>query len=117
VLTLMLLSAHVLDHRVAFLLAPALAFGSVVYWLATGGTTSGGNMAPYVTTQVAGVLAPLAFAVVDPQRASVRWLALGLAGFAAARAANFYDHSLKHVLAAVAAYCALRATSRSSSSP
>jgi hypothetical protein len=110
VLTLMLLSAHVLDHRVAFLLAPVLALGSVVYWLATGGTSTGGNMAPYVTTQVAGVIAPLVFALLEPQRASVRWLALGLAGFAAARAANLYDHSLKHLLAAVAAYCALRAT-------
>ncbi len=110
VLTLMLLSAHVLDHRVAFLLAPVLAFSSVVYWLATGGTTTGGNMAPYVTTQVAGVIAPLVFALLEPHRASVRWLAIGLVGFAAARAANFYDHSLKHLLAAVAAYCALRAT-------
>lgn len=114
VLTLMLLTATVSGHRIAFALAPLLALGSVGYWLATGGTTDGGNMAPYVTTQLAGVLAPPLIALADPRRANVRWLLLGVAGFAAARAANLFDHSLKHLVAAAAAWCALRATTRSS---
>lgn len=114
VLTLMLLTATVADHRVAFALAPLLALGSVGYWLATGGTTDGGNMAPYVTTQLAGVIVPPLIALADPRRANLRWLLLGVAGFVAARAANLFDHSLKHLIAAAAAWCALRATTRSS---
>jgi len=112
VLTLMLLTATVAGHRVAFAFAPLLALGSVGYWLATGGTTDGGNMAPYVVTQLVGVLAPPLIALADPRRAEIRWLLLGLVGFAAARAANLFDHSLKHVVAAAAAWCALRATTR-----
>lgn len=117
VVTLLLLVATVADHRAAFAAAPALALGSVAFWLGTGGT-QGGNMAPYVTAQGCGVLLPSLLAVLTPGRAHLPWLLAGLAGFALARAANLYDHSLKHVLAACAAWCALRAvTGRSSSSP
>ena len=127
-LTLMLLTAHVVNHRVAFMLAPALAFGSVAFWILTGGTEHGGNMAPYVATQAAGVFFPPLIAVIAPGRVRVPWLFVGLGCFVLARVAARYDrellnavalsgHSIKHVLAALAAACALQATARSSSSP
>lgn len=128
-LTLMLFAATVVDLRVAFVLAPALALGSIAYWLATGGTRSGGNMAPYVVLQAAGVFVPPFIALIAPCRVRASWLFVGVACFMLARAAAAYDrqlleaiglsgHSIKHIIAALAAACALRATiARSSSSP
>ena len=120
-LTLMLLAATVIERRVAFMLAPILALGSVAYWLATGGTHSGGNMAPYVVTQAAGVFIPPLIALIAPGRVRALWLLAGVACFALARVAAAYDrelleasglsgHSIKHIVAALAAWCALRAT-------
>lgn len=127
-LTLMLLAATVIEHRVAFMLAPVLALGSVAFWLATGGTDHGGNMAPYVATQAAGVVIPPLIALIAPGRVRAPWLLAGVACFALARVAARYDqqlldavglsgHSIKHIIAALAAACALRATARSSSLP
>jgi hypothetical protein len=120
-LTLTLLAATVIEQRIAFLLAPVLALGSVAFWLATGGTRSGGNMAPYVATQAAGVFVPPLIALLAPVRVRAPWLLAGVACFALARVAAAYDrqlleaiglsgHSIKHIVAALAAACALRAT-------
>jgi len=135
-LTLMLLASTVIDDRlgtrvgrIAFAVGPPLALGSVAWWLATGGTEHGGNMAPYVVVQAAGVFVPPLLAVVVPGRIRASWLLVGVAGFLLARVAAKYDrelldaiglsgHSIKHIVAALAAACALRATTgRSSSSP
>ncbi len=125
-LTLMLLAATVVDLRIAFVLAPALALGSVAFWLATGGTEHGGNMAPYVVMQASGVFVPPLIALIAPSRVRAPWLLAGVACFALARAAAAYDrelleaiglsgHSIKHIIAALAAACALRATTGRSS--
>lgn len=130
VVTLMLLTAAVICDRfgrragrAAFTVGPPLALLAVAYWLATGGTTDGGNMLPYVVVQSVGVAVPPLLALIRPGRIDARWLAVGVAGFLLARAAAAYDrqlvdaigfsgHSLKHVIAAAAAWCALRATYR-----
>ena len=126
-LTLGVLSAAVIHDRggpgrVAFVLAPVCAIGSVAWWLATGGT-HGGNMAPYVAVQAAGIALPPLVAVIAPGTVNARWLFAGLLGFAIARGLASYDralldaigisgHSLKHIAAAQAAACALRALMR-----
>ena len=127
-LTLGVLSAAVIHDRggpgrVAFVLAPVFAIGSVAWWLATGGTRHGGNMAPYVAVQAAGIALPPLVALIAPGTISVRWLFAGVLGFAVARGLASYDralldaigisgHSLKHLAAAQAAACALRALMR-----
>lgn len=126
-LTLGLLAAAVIDDRggpggVAAIVAVAFAVGSVAWWIATGGT-AGGNMAPYVAVQMAGVFVPPVVAVLARGDARTGWLFAGLAGFMIARGFAAYDralldaigisgHSLKHVAAAQAAACALRALMR-----
>lgn len=123
-LTLGLLAAAVIHDRggpgrAALIAAPVLAVGAVAWWLATGGT-HGGNMAPYVAVQAAGIVVPPLVALLAPGTADVRWLLAGVLGFAIARGFAAYDralldaigisgHSLKHVAAAQAAACALRA--------
>lgn len=124
--TLSLLAATVIRDRagesagrIAFVVAPALAIGSVSWWLATGGT-HGGNMAPYVAVQATGIALPPLVALVAPGQVRVGWLLAGVVGFLLARFAAANDralldaigcsgHSLKHLLAAAAAGCALRA--------
>jgi hypothetical protein len=126
-LTLAVLSAAVLDDRggpgpLALALAPLFAFGSVVWWLATGGT-HGGNMAPYVAVQVTCIALPPLVAVLAPGTIRTGWLFAGLASFVVARVLGAYDralleaigisgHSLKHIAAAQAAACGLRALMR-----
>jgi hypothetical protein len=125
-ITLALLSAAVIDDRlgrragrIALVIGPVLAVGSVAWWLASGGT-AGGNMAPYVAVQAAGIALPPLVALVAPGRIPVRLLLLGVLCFALARIAAAYDralleaigisgHSVKHLVAALAAACALRA--------
>jgi len=116
--TLLLVLATVLGRgALPLVLAPVTATGSVLWWLAGGGT-HGGNMAPYVTAQLVGVVATPLVGLARPSRADVRWLLAGVAGFALARGAALVDHSAKHVVAAGAAWCALRAfRARPSSSP
>ena len=127
--TLSLLSAAVIRDRggeragrIALVIAPAVAIGAVSWWLATGGT-HGGNMAPYVAVQATGVVLPPLLALVAPGEVRVRWLLAGVVGFLLARYAAANDravleaigcsgHSLKHLLAAAAAGCALRALRR-----
>lgn len=126
-LTLGMLSAAVIHDRggpgkIAFVLAPVFAVGAVVWWLATGGT-HGGNMAPYVAVQAACIALPPLVAVLAPGSVRTGWLFAGLAGFALARVLAGYDralldaigisgHSCKHIAAAQAAACALRALMR-----
>jgi hypothetical protein len=129
VVTLSLLAATVIHDRggacagrIALVVGPTLAIASVVWWIATGGT-HGGNMAPYVAVQAAGIVLPALIALLAQGVVSARWLLLGVAGFALARVLGAYDrvlldsigisgHSLKHVAAATAAACALRALMR-----
>lgn len=124
--TLSLLAAVVIRDRVgvragriALVIAPTLAIGAVAWWLATGGT-HGGNMAPYVAVQATGIALPPLVALVAPGRVRAPWLLAGVLGFSLARLAAANDralldalgcsgHSIKHVLAAAAAACALRA--------
>jgi hypothetical protein len=91
-------------------------------WIAGGGT-HGGNMAPYVAVQMAGIVVPPLVAVLAHGDVKTGWLFAGLAGFAVARLCGAYDralldaigisgHSLKHLAAAQAAACALRALMR-----
>ncbi|MDQ3335431.1 MAG: hypothetical protein M4D80_09720 [Myxococcota bacterium] len=126
-LTLGMLSAAVIHDRggpgrLAALVVPVFAIGSVTWWIVTGGT-HGGNMAPYVAVQAACVALPPLVAVVAPGSVRTGWLLAALAGFALARLCGAYDrvlldaigisgHSLKHIAAAQAAACALRALMR-----
>ena len=98
------------------------AIGSVIYWLATGGT-HGGDMTAYVVVQGAGVALPPLVALFRQGRIRALHLVLALGFFGLARLAQSYDyrlldtvgvsgHSLKHVLAAIAAAIALRAMRR-----
>jgi hypothetical protein len=127
VVTLGLLSAAVIEDRggpgrIALIVAPVLALGSVAWWIVTGGT-HGGNMAPYVAVQATGIVLPLVIALVAPGTVRVHWLFAGVVGFALARICAAHDHdlldrisvsghSLKHIAAAGAAACALRALMR-----
>lgn len=125
--TLMLVLAAVVHDRVgpraghviqgAGPLAAAFAVG---YWVLTGGTIDGGNMAPYVALQLLGVGLPPLLALVAPGRIATRYLVAAVVCFVAARTLGAYDaqlldaiaisgHSLKHVAAAAAAACVLRA--------
>jgi hypothetical protein len=126
-LTLGMLSAAVIHDRGGpgwrtMLLVPVFAIGSVAWWIVTGGT-HGGNMAPYVAVQAACIALPPLVALVAPGSVRTGWLFAGLAGFAIARGFAAYDralldaigisgHSLKHIAAAQAAACALRALMR-----
>ena len=125
-ITLAILSAAVIRDRVGpragrrvLGVGTTFAVGSVAWWLASGGT-AGGNMAPYVAVQLAGIVVPALVAVLVRGTIAARWLVLGVVVFALARGVAAYDaalldllgvsgHSLKHVLAALAAGCALRA--------
>jgi hypothetical protein len=125
--TLMWLLAAVLEDRGgpgrAFAVAgPILAIGSVIWWLATGGT-GGGDMTAYVVVQGAGVALPPLVALFRQGRIPALQLVLALGFFGLARLASAHDrdlldaigvsgHSLKHVLAAAAAAIALRAMRR-----
>lgn len=106
--------------RAAQSFGPLAAVLAVGYWLGTGGTTDGGDMAPYVALQLLGVALPPLLALVAPGRIATRFLLAAVACFAAARILGKYDaplldaigisgHSLKHVTAAAAAACVLRA--------
>ena len=126
-LTLVALSAAVVADRAGpgrtvLAVGAAFAIGSIVYWLATGGT-HGGNMAPYVAVQGCGIVLPLAVCAIAPGHVRFGWLVAGVAGFAVARLFAAYDrtlldaigisgHSLKHIAAAQAAACALRGLMR-----
>ncbi|HUS30765.1 MAG TPA: hypothetical protein VMZ53_19780 [Kofleriaceae bacterium] len=98
------------------------AIGSVVYWLATGGT-HGGDMTAYVVVQGAGVALPPLVALFRQGRIPALQLVLALGCFGLARLAAAHDrdlldaigisgHSLKHVIAALAAAIVLRAMRR-----
>jgi len=130
-ITLMLVLATVIGDRIGPRLArvtltggPLAAVGAVGYWLVTGGTGDGdgarGNMAPYVAVQLLGVALPPLLAVVAPGRIATRWLLAAVGCFAIARVLGANDavlldaigisgHSLKHLAAAAAAACVLRA--------
>ena len=126
-ITLGLLSAAVIRDRggpggIAMIVAVTFAIGSVAWWICSGGT-HGGNMAPYVAVQAAGIALPPLVAVIARGDVRTGWLFAGLAGFALARVFAAYDrplldaigisgHSLKHIAAAQAAACALRALMR-----
>lgn len=125
--TLMLVLAAVIHDRIGARAGhvvqgsgPLAAVAVVGYWLLTGGTTDGGDMAPYVALQVLGVALPPLLALVAPGRVATRYLLAAVACFIAARIVGAYDaqlldaiaisgHSLKHLAAAAAAACVLRA--------
>jgi len=125
--TLMLVLAAVIHDRIGPRaghvvqgFGPLAAVFAVGYWLLTGGTTDGGNMAPYVALQLVGVALPPLLALVAPGRIATRYLLLAVVCFLAARMFGAYDgelldaigisgHSLKHLAAATAAAWVLRA--------
>lgn len=125
--TLMLVLAAVIHDRIGARAGrvvqgsgPLAAVAVVGYWLLTGGTADGGDMAPYVALQLLGVVLPPLLALVCPGRISRRYLIAAVACFIAARVLGAYDaqlldaiaisgHSLKHLAAAAAAACVLRA--------
>ena len=129
--TLMLVLAAVIHDRIGpraghlvHGFGPLAAVVAVGYWLMTGGTggDAQGDMAPYVVLQIFGVALPPLLALVAPGRIATRWLLAALGCFIAARVVGGYDtqlldaiaisgHSLKHVAAAAAAACVLRACS------
>jgi len=125
--TLMWMLAAIVDDRggpgrVLAIAGPVLAIGSVVWWLATGGT-DGGDMTAYVVVQGAGVALPPLVALFRQGRIPALQLVLALGFFGLARLVSAHDrdlldatgvsgHSLKHVLAAIAAAIALRAMRR-----
>ncbi|MBA3453060.1 MAG: hypothetical protein H0T42_08205 [Deltaproteobacteria bacterium] len=125
--TLMLVLAAVVHDRVGARagrvvhgFGPLAAVLAVGYWVLTGGTTDGGNMAPYVALQLLGVALPPLLALVAPGRIAARYLLAAVVCFVTARVLGAHDaelleliaisgHSLKHVAAAAAAACVLRA--------
>jgi hypothetical protein len=140
-LALMFITAAVIEDRLgaragklALVVGAALAIGSVVVWIAGGGTgdiaggtataTGRGTVTPYGAVQALGIALPALIAIVAPGRIPVRPLLLAVLCFAIARlcAANDHQllaaigisgHSMKHVAAAIAAGFALGAiTSR-----
>jgi len=144
-IALMLVTAAVIDDRlgeragrIAVIVGPLLAIGSVVLWLATGGTgaidagaTHGaGTVTPYGAVQALGIALPPLVALVAPGKVPVRPLLLAVLFFALARLCAAHDqrlltaigvsgHSLKHIAAAIAAGFGLhaltaRVTSRAS---
>ena len=130
-ITLMLVLATVIGDRIgsrsaqiALAAGPLGAVIAVGYWLITGGTGDGdgnrGDMAPYVAIQMLGVALPPLLALAAPGRIAARWLLAAVACFIAARVLGANDaalldaigisgHSLKHLAAATAAACVLRA--------
>jgi hypothetical protein len=122
--TLMWVLATVVEDRGgpgrAFAVAGAIAaIGSVVWWLATGGT-DGGDMTAYVVVQGAGVALPPLVALFRQGRAPALRLVLALGLFGVARMCAAHDtqlletirvsgHTLKHVIAALAAAVGLSA--------
>lgn len=109
------------DWRVPAL-GVALAVGAVGYWWATGGI-AGGDMRLYVAVQGGGILAMLVIAGLVPGRASRQFLYFAGGAFILARVAHRYDrtllgalglsgHTLKHIMAATAAWLALAALLR-----
>jgi hypothetical protein len=133
--TLMLVLSAVIHDRigpragqVTQTFGPLAAVIAVGYWLIAGGTGDGdgnrGDMAPYVALQMLGVALPPVLAIIAPGRINVRYLLAAVGCFIAARILGAYDaqildaiaisgHSLKHIAAAAAAACVLRACSRS----
>lgn len=104
---------------IAALVGTLLALASIAYWLATGGT-SGGDMTFYVAVQAAGIALPIAVVLAAPGRIPASPLLVAVVGFGLARLCAARDdellatlgvsgHSLKHVVAAAAAFIALRA--------
>jgi hypothetical protein len=125
--TLMWVLAAVIEDRGgpgrAFAIGGAIAaLGSVGWWLATGGT-HGGDMTAYVVVQAAGVALPTLVALFRQGRIPALQLVLALGVFGLARIATTHDrqlldaigvsgHTIKHVLAAIAAAIVLRAMRR-----
>jgi hypothetical protein len=130
-LTLMWLLAAVVEDRFGAragrrmaIAGSVAAVGSIVWWLATGGT-DGGDMTAYVVVQGAGVVLPAAIALAF-KGGHIRAIELlaavamfGVARLCAAHDSGLLDaigisgHSLKHVAAAIAAAIALQAVRRS----
>jgi hypothetical protein len=131
-IALMLITAAVIDDRLgpragrsALVIGPVLAIGSVVLWLAAGGTGDGfsdaaGNVTPYGAVQAMGVALPALLAVAAPGAIPRGPLLVAVLAFALARLCAVHDqnlldaiavsgHSLKHVAAAGAAALALGA--------
>jgi hypothetical protein len=125
-LTLGFVTAAVLGDRlgaraehVALVVTPLATLGALVAFVATGGT-DGGTMSPYVALQALGIALPPLVALVAPGRIPRVPLLVAVAGFALARLCAAHDralldalgvsgHSMKHVVAAAAAACALYA--------
>jgi hypothetical protein len=126
--------------RIALAVGAVLAVGSVVAWIAGGGTggivvdgieSDGrrGSVTPYGAVQALGIALPALIALVAPGRIARVPLLVAVLLFAVARlcAANdqqlldaigISGHSLKHVVASAAAACALGAiTSRDAITP
>jgi hypothetical protein len=109
--------------RIAAVVLPALAIGSVLWWWSGGGTT-GGDMRWYAMLQLLFVATVPVVVVLYPKGALSRGdLLLGVGCFVAARALHANDraileatgvsgHTLKHLAAGVAAYFVLRAVRR-----
>lgn len=138
-IALMLMTAVVIDDRlgeragrIAAVVGIVLAIGSVVVWIAGGGTGGlaghgRGTVTPYGAVQALGIALPPLVALSAPGRIPRVPLLGAVALFALARLCAANDrqlldaigvsgHSLKHVVAACAAACALYAiTSRASS--
>jgi len=131
-ITLSIVTAAVIEDRLgkqagrtAFALGPLIAIGSVVLWLATGGT-HGGMVTPYGVVQALGIALPPLVALAAPGSIPRVPLLVGVLFFALARlcaandqqlldAVGISGHSLKHVAAAIASAFALGAlTSRAS---
>jgi hypothetical protein len=133
----MFITAAVIDDRlgaragrIALAVGATLAIGSVVIWIAGGGTGSAeagaGTVTPYGAVQALGIALPALIALIAPGSIPRVPLLAAVLLFALARlcAANDQQlldaigvsgHSLKHLVAAGAAACALGAiTSRAS---
>lgn len=119
----LLLDERVLDdarHRVLTLLLLAGA-ASVAYWNLTE-ARGVGDLRPYVLVQfLPMLLVPVILALLPARWLRTRWLVAALAGYALAKVLEQFDgavyaalgvvsgHTLKHLVAALAAWCIVRA--------
>ena len=122
-LSSMLLADRVDRHagRVAAVVLPLAAIGSVVWWWLGGGTAAGGDMRWYAFLQLLLVaLVPVILLLYPTGRLDRGNLLLGVACFVAARLVHSADHTvleltgvsghtMKHLIAGIAAYFVLRA--------
>jgi hypothetical protein len=115
--------------RIAAVVLPLAAIASVVWWWAGGGTSAGGDMRWYAFLQLLFVaLVPVILLLYPRGHLDRTYLLLGVGCFILARVVHSVDHdvlavtgisghTMKHLVAALAAFFVLRAVRRACPAP